>query len=451
MVENAILKIAGFEPVSQSVAVHLPVCKSLSNRALILHFLHNKPIDSLQLSTANDTALMRNILESFYKSKEIDVADAGTVARFIMALCAVADTKTRTIYGSARMHERPMKALSDSLTMLGAKVEFLAQPGFLPLKITGTDKPATACEIDPTESSQFVSAILLLAPLLPLPFTIFLTDKITSKPYAEMTMGALKQYGYLVEEGKNQLRITKYKNENSHPKQLEEADWSAAIYFLFINALIETKYHTEAKQQSLFSSGISPTETQLKQVTQKLSGFKIYLPGLYEFSLQGDRQIDELLSKLGLQLRHDENGFYCTQGKASETEITLNFADNPDLAQPFACYMAAAKIRGTLRGLHTLAHKETNRMAALQNELKKVGAKVETTSESLSLMGFEAVDNSAENQIFETYNDHRMAMSLFLLQIAHPHISMRHPQVVVKSFPQFWEAVKSLGFKLQYD
>jgi 3-phosphoshikimate 1-carboxyvinyltransferase len=194
-------------PEELSGSINLPISKSLSNRALVLEFLSGNEIDKLEISSANDSQLLKSILSNGLQEDEIDVEDAGTVARFTLAICAVIDDKTRLVKGTERMHQRPMKPLTDALIQLGAQIEFLEKDGFLPLKISRTKTPNSSCQLDPSLSSQFLTALLLIAPKLPSNFSIELLSEITSKPYAEMTFELLKQYGFEVIESGNSLKI----------------------------------------------------------------------------------------------------------------------------------------------------------------------------------------------------------------------------------------------------
>ena len=196
-----------YAPDELSGSIRLPISKSLSNRGLVLEFLSCNDIDKLEISSANDSQLLKSILTSGLQEDEIYVEDAGTVARFTLAICAVIDANTRLINGTKRMHQRPMKPLTDALIQLGAKIDFLEKDGFLPLKITGTKNPNSNCQLDPSLSSQFLTALLIIAPKLPRNFTIELLSEITSRPYAEMTFELLKQYGFEVIEIGSSFKI----------------------------------------------------------------------------------------------------------------------------------------------------------------------------------------------------------------------------------------------------
>ncbi|MFY0673115.1 MAG: hypothetical protein JXQ87_06905 [Bacteroidia bacterium] len=421
-------------------SIDLPISKSLSNRALVLEFLAGEDINTLEISSANDSQLLKRILSEGLKANEINVEDAGTVARFTLAICAVLDNKTRLIKGTERMHRRPMKPLTDALIQLGADIDFLDKDGFLPLKIKGTKNPKSNCTLNPSLSSQFLTALLLIAPKLPNNFKIELSSEITSRPYAQMTFELLKQYGFKVIESGKQLKIQNSKFKIQNLKYLIEGDWSAAIYFLFFNALTQ-----EIK---------TPSTQPTKGFLNTNSKFKI--KNLKFISLQGDRYIDSILVQLGIEITFDDAGVSSRIVSTQKEKIVLDFSKNPDLAQPFACYMVAQKLKGKLTGLHTLKHKETDRIEALKKELTKVGAIIETSDSTLEILRYsisnssglkQVLESKIQNSKFNTYNDHRMAMSLALVQMAHPEFEIEHPEVVSKSFPEFWHTLESLGFQ----
>ena len=421
MAAKAKIKLIGIEQ-TQKRFIELPISKSLSNRALVLSYLNKNNIDDLAISTANDSQLLKNILKNELVESEINVEDAGTVARFTLALCAV-DDKTRLIYGTERMNQRPMVPLINALTQLGARVECLNKEGFLPVKITGTLAPSNHVEIDSKNSSQFLSALLLIAPKLPDPFTIELSSEIASNPSVDMTIKCLKQFGFDIRESQKSIVISKIDELKLNKQKLEEGDWSAAIYPLLINRLINANNHTETKEQT-----------------------EITITNLVKNSYQGDSIVNTILSKLGLELSYHKNGLGVTQISSVDSCIEMNLSKNPDLAQPIICYLAANKYLGNISGLHTLKYKETNRLLALKKELEKIGAVIEIDDDSLNILGYET---GLEKGVFKTYNDHRMAMSLAFLQITHPEFEIENPNVVNKSFPNYWEILKSMGLQYQ--
>lgn len=460
MAQNSLIRLKS-APKSLVGNVVLPISKSLSNRALVLKFLLGEDLGQLKISSANDSQLLLRILLNFSHLNSIDVHDAGTVARFTLAICAVFDNKERTISGTERMHQRPVKPLVDALKQLGGKIQYLGKEGFLPLTIQGTNTPKPHCDLEPSLSSQFLTALLLIAPKLSLPFCISLSSQITSRPYAEMTFQLLKLYGYKFNETENHLTISKPEAEKQETSEVSkkrelftEGDWSAAIYLLFFNILIKKIKPAEDKTQSQNYASPNSIKFQDNNTTQVFSGENnpdvasaFYIENLLDNSLQGDRYIEHLLLPLGIKMEFSSNGVTSLLTDLPNRSIELDFSKNPDLAQPFACYMVAKKLTGKLSGLQTLKHKETDRIEALKNELSKVGADVQTDNSSLKIKGY--ADVFPEQKTFRTYNDHRMAMSLALVQIVHSNFEIENPVVVSKSFPDFWKTLEALGFEYE--
>ena len=263
------------------------------------------------------------------------------------------------------------------------------------------------------------------------------TRLMLGKEYDEGVNKISKKYGVSVEEIQN----SKFKIQSL--KSLTEGDWSAAIYSMFFNTLAYKSKHKETKSKtSLFEEKDVRSPKSKVQSRRSYSNFRIQ--NLKFDSLQGDRYIDELLAQLGIEMMFDKEGVSSRIVSKPADNIELDFSKNPDLAQPFACYMVARKLTGKLTGLHTLKHKEADRIKALKTELTKVGAIIKTTDTTLKVIGYTKL--KTQNSKLKTHNDHRMAMSLALIQFVHPEFEIENPEVVSKSFPEFWQTLESLGF-----
>lgn len=404
-----------FAPEKPEGVIALPISKSLSNRALLLEHQTGLNLLGSNISSAHDTVLLKKLLDSINDLEAIDVEDAGTVARFLLALCATKPGKSFKLQGSKRMHERPINDLVSALEQMGAKIDFHATPGCLPLTVKAPDKLASEVRVGTSTSSQFLSALLLISPSLSLPFTVHADGEMVSLPYVQMTCEILKLYGYSVQVDENAYVV----NKISVPSQLQveklwESDWSAAIYPLLINGL-----HT--------NSTLSANN-------------------LLNNSLQGDSKVKGILEQLGLQLHFAEGAAYSSYTDRLPDVVKLNLENCPDLAQPIIAYIAAKNLKAQIKGLVTLQHKETNRIKAMANELQKLGAIVHHDLESINIE--KGIDVTTTAEVL-TYNDHRMAMSFFLIQLVAPGIKIRDPHVVKKSFPGFWNAFEALGFKFE--
>jgi len=386
----------------------LPSSKSISNRALILNALTNNQSVVSNLSSARDTKLMYTLVNS--PDETIDVMDAGTTMRFLTAYFSLTNQK-KIITGTDRMKQRPIKLLVDALRLIGVEINYLGEEGFPPIQTLGfKNQKQNEIQIPGNVSSQYISALMMVAPTLPNGLTIHLQGEVGSVPYITMTAALMKDFGVEPELdfAKNKIRIN---HSNYKPSSVTiEADWSAASYWLGFAALAQ-----EAK---------------------------IVLPNVSEKSLQGDRVVVDVMKKLGVNSVFKNDGsLELTKGE-SENHITWDFKDCPDLAQTVLPVCAAKNITGEFVGLESLRIKETDRIAALQNELKKIGAEL-TEPETGK---WKLVPGKISNQKIEieTYHDHRMAMG-FAPWSTLIDVTIKSPEVVNKSYPGFWEDVKSVG------
>ena len=392
------------------VSCNLPGSKSESNRILILNELSGKKIEIENLSPADDTQELKRLLASPLKT--LDVKDAGTSMRFLIAyFCTI--NKNKVITGSLRMHDRPVGNLVDALRYIGFKIHYLQKEGFPPVEIIPTEKPHLKYEVnvDASESSQFVSALAMIAPVFPDGLTIKLQKKIVSKPYIKMTLGIMNDCGINSKWKKNEIRIDHQPYQQI--KYTVKPDWSAASYWYSIAALSQ--------------------ESQIE------------LKGLGRDSFQGDQIIAEWMISFGIETEFTDDGIKIKKtGEPISKELSFDFTDNPDLAQTILVIAAAKNISLKIKGLNTLRLKETDRVVAMQKELIKIGAQLlELKSDQFELKP----DFKIPDEKIETYNDHRMAMSFAPVAMVN-EIKINNPHVVSKSYPDFWNHLKSAGFEI---
>lgn len=408
-----------FLPLSQLVSektLQLSGSKSESNRALLLQAFFPE-LQIKNLSTADDTLLLQRALQS--EEATIDIHHAGTAMRFLTAYFATQVGREVLLTGSARMKERPIHLLVEALQRLGADIRYGERVGFPPLYIKGVALSEKEVRIRGDVSSQFLSALLLIAPSLPNGLTLILEGKLTSMPYLKMTVSFL-QYCLgkeVVQWEGNVLKVASHINKPLKNNIWEvESDWSSASYWFSFVAL-------------------SPIGTQLT-----LTHFK-------EDSLQGDSALPELYKHFGVSTTFKGSTMNIEKtALPHSTRLELQLNDTPDIAQTIAVTALGLGLETHLSGLHTLKIKETDRLQALQTEMTKLGATVNITDESLHLV---PCNHLREGVPIATYNDHRMAMAFAPLMLKTP-IVIENKEVVSKSYPAFWEQVEQvLGIRFQ--
>ena len=399
-------------PVLNGTASLLPASKSISNRALIINALAGNSASLHNLSDANDTQLMLRLVGS--DNTEIDVEDAGTTMRFLTAYFAIAG-KRKILTGTARMKERPIALLVDALRELGASITYLGNEGYPPVETHGFDGQRVArISMRGDVSSQYISAILMIAPLLPQGLTIEFIGHVGSRPYIEMTVAIMKHFGVTSVLEDNRVMIP-HASYTSSPFTVE-SDWSAASYWFAFVSLAE-----EAS---------------------------VTLPRLSLNSLQGDSEVASIMKSLGVNATLKDDGLLHLSKTSDATELAWDFTHCPDLAQTIAVVCAAKGVKGHFRGLQSLRIKETDRIAALQRELQKINADlIENNTESWTLIPSSALPDRAR---FETYKDHRMAMA-FAPLATRMNVAIENPSVVRKSYPNFWNDILSFGFPILGD
>ncbi len=388
-----------------NLEINLPASKSISNRALILNALSYSAYDIENLSDSDDTRVMEAAFES--NSSHFDVGAAGTSMRFLTAFLAKTVGEW-TITGSERMKNRPIKLLVDALNSLGGKIEYMEKEGFPPLRIFGSALMGGEINLDGGISSQYISALMMIAPFMQNGLKINLEGKVISKPYIRMTQNMMADFGVKVAFHENIIDI---QPQTYTPIRYRvESDWSAASYWYEILALAEEG--------------------------------KIQLNGLKKESLQGDSHVAEIYKNFGVETEYFDN--YVVISKSKEQthkldadKLEIDFTNVPDLAQTVVVTCCLKEIPFKFSGLQSLKIKETNRVAALINELKKLGYVLYEPSEGELAWNEERCEPESVPSI-ATYEDHRMAMAFAPAALLKP-IEILHPEVVSKSYPGFWE------------
>ena len=406
MINHPSLVFEKFDSV-KSVTIKLTASKSISNRALILAALCEGESQLSNLAAARDTKLMRRLLLD--PSETIDVMDAGTTMRFLTGYFAITGQK-KILTGTPRMQERPIGILVEALKEIGADIEYLNKEGFPPHRTNGfISQKRDEITIPGDISSQYISSMLMMAPTLPHGLKISMTGRIMSRPYIEMTLGIMERFGAGHQWNDHEIII---QNQSYLATTFNvEADWSAASYWYSLVAL--AKYG------------------------------QVRLEGLENQSLQGDRQIADIMEQLGVETEFDSTGLTLTKGAIKQGSLKWDFSSCPDLGPTVLATCTALGVPCVATGLESLRIKETDRIAALQNELGKIGATLDENNGTWVLTPPDAPDWS-QSVSFKTYEDHRMAMALAPLALRLP-VTIEDPEVVNKSYPDFWKDLEEAG------
>ena len=389
-------------PALLKASVKLPASKSICNRALILNALSYSPYDIQNLSDCDDTEVMVKALNS--NERDFDIKAAGTAMRFLTAFLSKVVGEW-TITGTERMKNRPIKILVDALNALGAKVEYMEKEGYPPLRIFGSALQGGEISLAGGVSSQYISALLMIAPLMENGLTLHLEGNIISKPYINLTLQLMAQYGVKAEWNGSTIKV-RPQEDNPIPFT-GESDWSAASYWYAMMALSRNA--------------------------------EIELLGLFKNSLQGDSAGAKLFAQLGVGTTFTERGVLLRRNGNSVKKLNYNFVNEPDLAQTFvvACVLMNTPFRFT--GLQSLKIKETERSEALKTELRKLGYLLTDSNDSILEWNGERCEPE-EHPVIATYEDHRMAMAFAPAALVRPEgIEIANPEVVSKSYPLFWE------------
>ena len=399
--------------IKQSSKIAITGSKSEANRMLILQALYPN-INIKNLSNSDDSKLMQTALAS--KGELIDIHHAGTAMRFLTAYFSVQEDRETILTGSKRMKERPIGILVDALNTLGADIAYLQNKGFPPIKIKGQKLTKHKVSLKADVSSQYISALILIASSLKNGLELTLDGKITSIPYINMTLSLLDQIGIKNSFEGNTITI-KPIQEDINPRDLVvESDWSSASYFYSIVALSDV-------------------------------GMQVELSSYKKDSLQGDSVLSVLYKQFGVETEFLEHMVLLEKvfNTNKNSSIKLDLSNTPDIAQTIAVTAFGLGLECNLKGLHTLKIKETDRLLALQNELTKLGADISVTNNYLSLEKSNAINKEV---CIETYKDHRMAMAFAPLALK-TSILIKEADVVSKSYPDFWKDLTHIGFQIK--
>lgn len=393
------------------LTIKLPASKSISNRVLILNALSYSPYEVRNLADCDDTEVMLRALTS--NDSHFDIGAAGTSMRFLTAFLSKIVGEW-TITGTERMKNRPIGLLVDALNSVGAKIEYLEKEGYPPLRIQGSALQGGEISLPGNVSSQYISALLMIAPYMEKGLTLHLEGTVISRPYIRLTLQLMEQYGVHTEWTGADIRVRP--GEYTPVPFTVEADWSAASYWYAIAFLSQ--------------------------------GAEIELKGLFKHSLQGDAAVARLFSQLGIGTTYTAEGVILKPNGNSCRKLVYDFVNEPDLAQTFvvACVMRGIPFRFT--GLQSLKIKETDRIEALKTEMQKLGYLLKDKANSILEWDGERCDPDPD-PVIATYEDHRMAMAFAPIALVRPGgITIADPGVVSKSYPLYWEDLKAAGFKI---
>ncbi|CAM4047450.1 3-phosphoshikimate 1-carboxyvinyltransferase [Pedobacter westerhofensis] len=416
MNKNAVVSFGA--PKDIHATINLTGSKSESNRALIIAALSKGMVTAKNLSDAADTVVLNNILVGLSTApvedrRTVDVGHAGTAMRFLTAFLSTIPEQF-TLTGSKRMQERPIGILVDALKSLGADISYEKNEGYPPLLINGglTNTPSEV-SIRGNVSSQYLSALLIIAPTLPNGLSLNITGGLTSRPYLEMTLNMLASAGIAHSWEGDTIHIKRQVHQSA--TLVVEPDWSAASYWYSIAALADKA--------------------------------DITLPNLREESLQGDSEIQQIMIPLGVATSRTKGGIRLVSAAEQALTTVLNLKDCPDLAQTIIVCAAAKGLNLAFTGLETLKIKETNRVLALQTELAKIGVTLNEDNEvyTLDCSGL----HFPEKISIATYDDHRMAMAFAPLSLLIKSVEIEDYQVVEKSYPDFWKDLQKAGFTVE--
>jgi 3-phosphoshikimate 1-carboxyvinyltransferase len=404
-------------------SIQLTASKSESNRALIIQALSKEKFEIKNLATAQDTQTLQEILtadKTYLKEsadpgvRTYDVGPAGTTMRFLTAYFSTTPG-TRILTGSERMKQRPIGTLVDALRELGAKITYTENEGYPPIRIEGKILKGGEIDIVGNISSQFISALLLVSPSLENGLVINFKGEVTSRPYINMTLKMMEEFEVYGIWHENSISVSKQKyhrNGDSDYAYMVEGDWSAASYWYAFAALADEVDFT--------------------------------IKGLKNSSLQGDSIVSELFTFFNVITTYTNDGIHLKKKMVNNEHFGFDFSDCPDIAQTIAVVAGLLKVPAYFNGLHTLRIKETDRVSALKKEMIKAGIEVEIIDDSSMQVTTPALFPPVA--VIETYDDHRMAMAFAALAMKFDAVMIEHPDVVRKSYPDFWNDLKKAGF-----
>lgn len=402
------------KPINQvSGIIALPGSKSISNRILIIKALSGIDFEIKNLSNSDDTNHIKEALTNYVSQTIIDVGHAGTDMRFLTAFLSLKNGEFQ-LTGSERLQQRPIKDLVDVLKTLGADINYKRNEGFPPLQIKGKQLQGGVVEINGSVSSQFITALLLVAPYFTKGLELAIKGDLVSKPYVDMTIALMKDFGASVVWSENKILVKPIPYSYDKKEFIIESDWSAASYYYSIVALSSV-------------------------------GTKLVLKNLFKKSLQADSACENIYRNLGVETEFKNNEIVVSKiYHTNHTILALDFIQCPDIAQTVVCSCVGLQKPFVFKGLQTLKVKETDRIIALNNEGRKFGIKLTVTNNSIEWNSGQNL-RSEISDFVATYNDHRMAMSFAPLSLLVQNITIENAEVVSKSYPEFWTHLKSIG------
>ena len=399
-------------PSVVKTTIQLPASKSISNRALIINALARGTTPPCNLSNCDDTLVMIKALAE--NNETIDIMAAGTAMRFLTAYLSTVQG-THILTGTERMQQRPIQILVNALRELGAQIEYAGKEGFPPLRIHGTELKGNELTLKGNVSSQYISALLMIGPVLKNGLRLHLTGEIISLPYINLTLQLMKEFGAKAAwTSGNSIEVAP--QPYTPVSFMVESDWSAASYWYQIAALSEQA--------------------------------EIELMGLFRNSYQGDSRGAEVFSRLGITTEFTHEGVLLKKSNRLVEQLNEDFVDIPDLAQTFAVTCCLLGIPFRFTGLQSLKIKETDRIFALKTELRKLGYLLQDVQDSILIWDGERCQPEAQ-PVIQTYEDHRMAMAFAPAALRFPEMRIAEPQVVTKSYPTYWENLQQAGFGIE--
>lgn len=398
-------------PSVVKTTIQLPASKSISNRALIINALARGTTPPCNLSDCDDTLVMIKALAE--NNETIDIMAAGTAMRFLTAYLSTVQG-THILTGTERMQQRPIQILVNALRELGAQIEYAGKEGFPPLRIHGTELKGNELTLKGNVSSQYISALLMIGPVLKNGLRLHLTGEIISLPYINLTLQLMKEFGAKAAwTSGNSIEVAP--QPYTPVSFMVESDWSAASYWYQIAALSEQA--------------------------------EIELMGLFRNSYQGDSRGAEIFSRLGITTEFTHEGVLLKKSNRLVEQLNEDFVDIPDLAQTFAVTCCLLGIPFRFTGLQSLKIKETDRIFALKAELRKLGYLLQDAQDSILIWDGKRCQPEAQ-PVIQTYEDHRMAMAFAPAALRFPEMRIAEPQVVSKSYPAYWEHLQQAGFQI---
>lgn len=398
-------------PHKLDTSIQLPASKSLSNRALVLKALSGDQFSIHNLSEAEDTTQLQSLIRQDWQT--INCGNAGTVFRFLTAYYAMHEG-TRILEGDDRMRERPIAPLVSALRELGATINYLEEEGYPPLQVEGGQLTGGEVTMDASVSSQFVTALLLIAPFTTKGIHIVFSGIPVSRPYFAMTIKILEYFNVKVRQKSNEVAVLPKQKWPSKSITIEP-DWTSASYWIGLAGILPDSHVT--------------------------------FPDLRKRSWQGDHAMLDLAKGFGLSAKPNDEGLQVVSSDKKPAFLESFLTDHPDLVPSLVAMCTATEVPFHFLGLAHLRDKETNRLSALQTEMGKAGAHIQVESDALRCNEY---DPSYQEVIINTHQDHRMAMSSVLLATRIPELSIKDPEVVEKSYPGFWDQLKATGFSFRY-